>query len=227
MCINHVPENIKLVIFDVDGTLYDQSKLRNKMIVALVGYYLLRPWKYYELLIIYHFRKEREKKAGFTGENLYNEQFMWCASKVNLPVEKVKAVIDKWIFQFPNKYLKNCMYPGVKEIFNVLKANQIALAIYSDYDSKEKMASMGIEAQLLVSSTDSTINSMKPLPKALNYIAERFNINDKNNCIFIGDREELDGECAKNADIPFLLINKKKARNNFYSKLSKEILNGN
>lgn len=220
-------KNIKLVIFDVDGTLYDQSKLRNKMITALFCYYFLRPWKYRELLIIHHFRIEREKRAGFEGENLKQQQFEWCANKLNCSVERVRLVVDKWIFEFPNKYLVNCMYPGVAETFEILKSYGILRAIYSDYDSEEKLKCMSLDAELLVSSTDTNINAMKPLPKALSYIINKFNITNKESCLFIGDRQELDGECAKLAGIQFLLIDKNKAKDNFYHILSKNILNEN
>jgi len=220
-------KNLKLVIFDVDGTLYDQKKLRNKMMVALSWYYFLRPWKFKELLIIYHFRKERERKAGFKGPDLYNAQFDWCAEKVKYPVNTIKNVVNKWIFAFPNRYLKSCMYPDVKELFELLKENDILRAIYSDYDSDEKMKWMGLEADLLISSTDAEINALKPQPKALNYIIDKFKIKEKNSCLFIGDRPELDGVCAKQAGIKFLLIDKEKAKNNFYKKLSKAILDAN
>lgn len=217
-------KNIKLVIFDVDGTLYDQTKLRNKMVLALIGYYLLRPWRLRELLIIYHFRKEREKRAGFQACDLQKEQYIWCAEKVNFPIDKIKLVVDKWIFNFPNQYLKACKYPGITFFFDALIAKGISIAIYSDYDSKLKMECMGLESRLLVSSTDININSMKPLPKGLTYILNEFNIINTNECLYIGDRDELDGECARQAGIPYLIIDKKLVRNNFYEILSNKLL---
>lgn len=220
-------KNIKLVIFDVDGTLYDQKKLRNSMIWSLLGYYFLRPWRIKELLIIYHFRKERDKRAGFKSDNLQNEQYIWPAEKLSLPIDKIKPVIDKWIFNFPNKYLKDSLYPGVAAFFESLHKKNISIAIYSDYESKLKMESMGLKAELLVSSTDPHINAMKPLTKGLDYILNKFNITDKKQCLFIGDRDELDGECARQAGIPYLIINKTEARNNFFNILSKQILNEN
>lgn len=218
-------KNLKLVIFDVDGTLYSQSKLRNKMIRALLGYYIVRPWSVKELLIIYHFRKERELKAGFEGDDLYNQQFEWCAAKMKVPVEKVKAVINKWIFEFPNKYLADCMYPDVKDAFETLRGQQILIAIYSDYDAEEKIRHMNLFADLFISSTDSAINAMKPSPKGLNYIIEKFEMPNKAHCIFIGDRIELDGKCAMEAHVPFILAEKELLSRNFYKTLSKKILN--
>lgn len=218
-----IPDDLKLIIFDVDGTLYDQSKLRGKMVKALLYYYLPRPWKFKDILILYHFRKEREKRAGFQIQNLESEQYNWCAEKINVSLVRIKSVVNKWIFDFPNKYLKDCVYPGVNLLFHALEKKRILTAVYSDYDSVLKMKSMELSADLLVSSTDNNINAMKPMPVGLNYILDALKIQDKDKCLFIGDRMELDGMCASSAGIPFLLIDKQRAYNNFYNSLSKNL----
>lgn len=212
-------KEIEVVIFDVDGTLYGQSKLRKIMAFKLLVYYIVRPWKYKELLMIYHFRKEREKRAGYKGENLQEEQYIWCAEKMNIEVEKVIKVVDKWIFDFPNRYLSGCMYPGVAQFFTALREQGIRTAIYSDYDSGEKLKHMQLYADMEISSTDKRVNSFKPLPDGLSFILSEMGITKKDNCLYIGDRFELDGLCAEAAGVPFLLIDKKDAHKDFYIKL--------
>lgn len=216
--------NLELVILDVDGTLYLQSKLRKIMFFKILSYYLLRPWKYKELFILYHFRKEREKRVGFSGENLQEEQYFWCSQKLNIKVEAVKVVVDRWIFTVPNESLKSCMYPGVSKFINDLKLKGVKTAIYSDYNSKNKLKKMGLDVDLEVSSTDPEVNSFKPLPKGLLMILSEMNISNKNNCLYIGDRLELDGLCAKNAGIPFLLVDKAAAPKDFYLELSSQFI---
>lgn len=218
-------KKIKLVIFDVDGTLYNQSKLRWQMLFALMGYYLLRPWKYKDFLILYHFRVEREKKADFLGADLLHLQYEWCADKIDVPLSRIKSVVNKWIFNFPNQYLASCKYPDINFFFESLKSRQISTAVYSDYDSDLKLKAMDLNVDLNVASTDESINAMKPLPNGLIEILTKFKIQDKNSCLFIGDREELDGECAKRAGIPYLIINKKQAKTNLYKSLSNNLLN--
>ncbi|WEK21218.1 MAG: HAD family hydrolase [Candidatus Pedobacter colombiensis] len=216
---------LELIVFDVDGTLYDQSKLRKIMFVRLILYYILRPYRYNELFILYHFRKEREKRAGFRGKNLKDKQYQWCAQKVNEKVEVVRKVIDQWIFNEPNRYLKRCMYPGVRQFIVDLKVKGIRTAIYSDYDSVNKLENMQIKVDLEISSTDERVNSFKPCPDGLLFILSEMNITNKNNCLYIGDREGLDGSCAEYANISFLLVDKGIAAKNFYQKLSKELIN--
>jgi len=198
-------ENLKVLILDVDGTLYNQSKLRKKMLFALFGYYLFRPWQIKDLLILYHFRSEREKKAGYCGTDLENEQYQWCVEKVNVPVEKIKKVVEKWIFEFPNRYLLSCYYPEIPPLLELLKEKNIKTVIYSDYKATQKLDQLKIKADLVLASTDPLVNCLKPNPRALSHIMHAFKVLNTQ-CLFIGDRDELDGQCAANAGITFLNV---------------------
>ncbi|MDR6782479.1 FMN phosphatase YigB (HAD superfamily) [Pedobacter africanus] len=216
-------DKLKLVIFDVDGTLYDQKKLRRKVLAGLLGYYLLRPWKLKDLYILYHFRKERENKAGFCSTDLDNAQYSWCAEKTKSPVHEVKKIVQQWIFDYPVKFLSDCVYPGVAEFLYTIEAMSIHKTVYSDYPAKEKNLAMNLSFELEVSSTDNYINAMKPSVKGLEYIMDVLKIKDRASCLFIGDRYELDGKCAAAANVPFLLIDRNEARSGFYYKLVEQV----
>ncbi len=216
-------KNIDLVILDVDGTLYNQTVLRRKMLLELVKYFLIHPWRFRELLILYHFRKERERHTGFTGSNLEEEQYQWCKTKTGFPIEKIKKTVEKWIFTAPNEFLSSAMFPEVATFFGELRNKNILVATLSDYPAKTKMETMMLTADLNVSGTDAEINVLKPATNGLQFILRHFQINDPRNCLFIGDRAELDGRCANKLDVPFLLIEKKHAVKNFYSNLLKQI----
>ena len=58
-------EQVQGVIFDVDGTLYKQQKLRRYMILEMFLYYIVRPQRWQEPLIIFEFQK------GVQNQNLY------------------------------------------------------------------------------------------------------------------------------------------------------------
>ena len=216
-------DKLKLVIFDVDGTLYDQKKLRRKVLAGLLGYYLLRPWKLRDLYILYHFRKQRENKAGLYFNDLENAQYGWCAEKTKSSVLEVKKVVQQWIFDYPVKFLSDCIYPGVSEFLNTIKTCHVSKAVYLDYPTREKNLAMNLNFELEVSSTDSYINAMKPSAKGLEYIMDVLKIHDSASCLFIGDRYELDGKCAAAANVPFLLINRNEASLGFYYKLAEQL----
>ena len=56
-----------LYVFDVDGTLYYQNKLRLIMGKRLLMYYLLHPLKFKDLIIIKNFRSLRENAKDTNG----------------------------------------------------------------------------------------------------------------------------------------------------------------
>lgn len=213
----------KVVIFDVDGTLYNQSKLRRKMLLSLLFFYAIRPWRYKELHILQTFRREREKRTGNVGTDLENSQYEWCAQKVNVSVDKIRKVVDKWIFHFPNPLLASCIYPGVKPLFKKLRDNDVKIAIYSDYKAASKIFALGLETDLIVASTDNNIDRFKPDPKAIHYIMNTYNVSS-DECLFVGDREELDGQCAANAGVPYLILDKKTDPEEFFKDIQNRII---
>lgn len=212
-----------MVIFDVDGTLYDQTKLRKKMLISLLSFYAFRPWRYKDLLILHTFRQEREKRTGYVGADLENAQFLWCAKKTNVSVDRVKKIVDHWIFDYPNPLLTSCIYPGVKELFRKLRERDIKIAIYSDYKAADKLDAMGLEADLIVSSTDQNIDRFKPDPMAITYIMNKLKVTSAE-CLFVGDREELDGQCAINAGISYLILQKKSKPESFFADIQNRIM---
>lgn len=201
-------EAVKAVIFDVDGTLYDQSKLRKKMLFALLNYYLWRPWRLKEMVMLSHFREERERRAGQGCPDLENAQYTWCTERSGFPVQKLREVVERWIFQHPLQYLPGCTYPGTQELFRILRQKGIRIAIYSDYKAQEKLEAMGLVADVVVSSTDPDVNQLKPDPKGLLHTVSQLGLTPED-CLFIGDRQEMDGECAIRASMPYLIIDKK------------------
>ncbi len=209
---------IKLVIFDVDGTLYNQRLMRKRMSRMLISHYFFRPWKAYDLQVIRVFRKERELLCFNPVKGLEEAQYKVCADKVHSTTDNVKKLIDKWMYQAPLQYLKECRYPGVTNFFDFLKQRNIHIAVYSDYPAADKLRAMELEADLVVSSTDTAIDALKPNPAGLSYILRHFNV-AADECLFIGDRDELDGECARKAGVPYYILSPKDIATDFYSTL--------
>ena len=198
-------ESVKAVIFDVDGTLYAQAPLRRLMLRDLLGYYVRRPWRLPELWLLQRFRAEREKRFGYAGGNLAEAQYAWCVARSFYSTEAAQRVVEQWLLQHPNQYLARCRYAGIRTLFRALRARGIRIGVYSDYPALAKLAALDLQADVVVSSTDAHIDRLKPDPAGLLYAAQVLQVQPAQ-CLFVGDRPELDGACARHARMPFLLV---------------------
>ena len=175
------------------------------MLLNLVAYYLIRPHKYKELIIIKTFRKEREKLAESGREGISKLQYEVCAAKLGVSDEKVNRLIEKWILRKPLKYMADARYRNIQELFAVLRENQIKVAVYSDYPAKQKLEKLGLTADLVVSADHPEIDRLKPHPAGLQFIMKHFGLAAAQ-CLMIGDRDDRDGKAARQAQMPFQLV---------------------
>ncbi|NEQ49341.1 MAG: HAD family hydrolase [Leptolyngbya sp. SIO3F4] len=198
---------LQAVIFDVDGTLYDLQKLYRRICLELIQYYSRHPCQLQDIWILHHFIQEREKQTATLVTDLEKAQYEWAAQKTNTSCEKVRQVVKKWIFEMPLKHLYDCRKPDVLKLFDILPKQGIRIAIFSDYPARAKLACLGLSPQCIISSTDPNINQLKPNPIGLLSVANQLDL-PVQNCLFIGDRDDRDGECARRAGMPYLILDR-------------------
>lgn len=195
-------DQIKGVIFDLDGTLYSQPRLRMMMVKEMVLYYALHPTQIGQLRILYHFRRIRELHE-FRGGNIAKSQYELTAIRLSVKEEYVRKVVEKWIMVEPLKHLAKCKFHDVDLVFARLKTTGKGIAIVSDYPVREKMLSLGLEADVSVCATDPDVDCFKPKPKGLLVAAAKLGLSPQE-CLVVGDRDEKDGEAARVAGMSFL-----------------------
>jgi putative hydrolase of the HAD superfamily len=195
----------KAVIFDVDGTLYDQTKLRLRMVRDMIACVLRRPDRFFELRILWRFRSLRAKHAAEGPADLESRQYVWAAQAEGVSPEKVCTVVMEWMFTRPLAYLPSCRYPGAQDLFAQLQRQGIPIGIFSDYPAMEKLRALGLTAQVVVSATSAEVNRLKPDPTGLLVAAAKLDV-PAPECLFIGDQESKDGECARRAGMPYLVL---------------------
>ena len=203
---------MKAMIFDVDGTLYDQSKLRLRILFDMVAASIRHPLHLYDFKIIWDFRRAREQNS-FSGESgIEEKQYVWGSERSGVSVKKVREVVYRWMFEKPLPYLPLCRYEGVQKLFHYLSEKNIKIGIFSDYPANQKISALGLWADVIVCSLDKEVDRLKPDSKGLFIAAEKLGVS-VGNCLFIGDRDEKDGACAREAGMPFLLL---KRNSDFY-----------
>ena len=200
-------DKIKLVIFDVDGTLYNQNKLRFSMLCEMLKHTLMKR-DFSIFLIIKHYRTLRE---DFGNKEIYDFEIALINKTSQLSgysEKKIREVINEWIEIRPLKYLINARYNGLEELFQALRENKKSIGILSDYKAIAKLNALKLEADIIVSAQDDEVKMLKPNPKGLNYIMKQAGVMTSET-ILIGDRDERDGLAARRAGTHFLIKKKK------------------
>lgn len=198
---------IKLVVFDVDGTLYSQSALRLRMLSELLVLALSAQGRE-QLKIIATYRRLRETYAERELEGFDTALVAETAVATGCKPEAVRATIAEWIYRRPLRHLKACVFPGVLELFQSLKTTGKTVAIFSDYAAEAKLEAMGLTADYIASADDPNIAALKPNPKGLMGLMQKADASP-DETLLIGDRQERDGEAGQRAGVHTLIRSSK------------------
>lgn len=200
-----VINDYKLYVFDLDGTLYDQPDLRRIMALRLMSYYVFRPLKIKELILLSHFRKVKD---GWKGSSSEEEIIKKTASDKGADPAVVSAVVKKWIYDNPISALRRTADKALIEWIASLRKRGRKVAVLSDYPAALKLEALSVKVDGIYDPTDERIDELKPSPKGLISIMNDFGV-QCGDVLMIGDRMEKDGECAKAAGCDWLILPRK------------------
>ena len=195
---------VRLVVFDLDGTLYDQRCIRRRMLCELGLHCLLHPGDLETLRVIAEFRKTREHLADEGAENISRLQLERPAANLGIGPEDVAEVVGGWIEERPLKHLLQCRFAGVDEAFEHLRGSGRQIGVFSDYPVRAKLQALNLTADFIATAAEPAIDRLKPHPAGLEILMSRAGVTPAQ-CLMIGDREDRDGTCARNAGVRYLI----------------------
>lgn len=199
-------DQLDLVVFDVDGTLYDQKQLRLTMLLQLLKHAVTK-LDISIFPIIKHYRSIRETLGDEEVFDFEAKLVKQTSEITGQSESQVRQVINEWIENRPLPYLAAARYEGLETLFAAIKQQNKTLGILSDYKATAKVKSLGLTADLIVSAQDEAVNVLKPHPKGLETIAKQAGVS-MDRVILIGDRDERDGEAARRAGAQYLIKQK-------------------
>jgi beta-phosphoglucomutase-like phosphatase (HAD superfamily) len=121
---------IQAVIFDVDGTLYDQSVLRRKIALRLLSAYAIRPARGIQALrVIQAYRRAHEALRGCAFSAAI--QLEAASLDSGYTVAEVRILVQEWMEQAPLALLAQCVYPGAKDLLETLVGLGIKCGVFS------------------------------------------------------------------------------------------------
>jgi phosphoglycolate phosphatase len=195
---------IDLVVFDVDGTLYDQRLLRLGMLRQLIVH-TLQTRSLDTLLILRTFRRVREALGEQPGADFITQQYAQTASRQHTTPAAVRALTDEWMERRPLPLLAACRYVHAAEVFAGLRAAGKRVAAFSDYPATAKLAALGLRADVVVCATDAGIARLKPDPAGLLAILRQTGVAPER-ALMIGDRFDRDAAAAERAGVRALIL---------------------
>lgn len=190
---------IHLVVFDMDGTLYDQKRLRLRMLAALIGA-SIRNGSLDVPLTLREFRRSREVLAMLPQADFLVEQYAIPAARRGCGAETVRSLVVEWMEERPLPYLAACRRPGINRLFSSLRKAGKRIGILSDYPASAKLAALGLSADFIVSSTDVDVAKLKPDPAGLQKLMRLAQV-DPEHTLLIGDRIDRDWEVASRSNV--------------------------
>lgn len=196
--------DIDLVVFDVDGTLYDAARLRRAMLAQL----LAAAWhtrRLQALRVLRIFRQVREALGDEGDPDFLDLQYTRTAARAGCDPQRVRALVQEWMEQRPLPLLPSCRRPQVDALFTGLQAAGKRVAVLSDYPAADKLRALGLRAEVVVSATDPEVARLKPDPRGLQMILARTGV-PAARALMIGDRVDRDAEVARRAGVQALIL---------------------
>lgn len=195
-------DRIDLVVFDVDGTLYDQRRLRAAMLMDLAAH-SLRARETATARIIWRYRQIREI-LGRTSADFLTAQYDLTASACGCSAAAVEAVVGEWLDVRPLPWLRSCRFPGIDALFQAAVDARIWVGVFSDYPAVAKVEALGLAADFVVSANDGDVRRLKPHPAGLRKILELAGVGPER-ALMIGDRVDRDAEAARRVGMRSLI----------------------
>lgn len=199
-------DNVKAIIFDFDGTLYDFKGLPKNLVLSSI----------HNIFRISAVQKTRKQLKGKEFSSLieYENQFFTVLKEKGRfkSLEKAKEwyknlYMIKMILVLERKYKKR---DNILELFKKLKEKNIKIVIYSDYrmlNERLKAVKFTDEELSLIDGLYSSedFGCLKPAKKGFLALAEKIDVNPEA-CLVVGDRADTDGLGAKLSNMAFVEI---------------------
>jgi FMN phosphatase YigB (HAD superfamily) len=186
--------SIRLVVFDVDGTLYDQGRMRRAMAWDLART-SLRQRSLKTIRVLKVFRQVREQLGEHPAADFANEQFSLTARRCECPERHVRHLVADWIDHRPLAKMSRYRAHGVAELFDCLRRTGRQLAAWSDYPVSDKLEALGLKVDLQTWSGEEGVAALKPNPAGLAQLLDRAG-REAGETLMVGDRFDRDWEGA-------------------------------
>lgn len=194
----------KAVIFDLDGTLYDNTRLARHIVLHSIFHFRL----------LFAERVCRHRMSGRyygTKGSTYKELFRRMALTAGKTEDQASAWYWSRYMPLQVKMLQRHFHkkPWVDDTLKSLREAGVKLVCFSEYSFiREKLKAVDISPDSFDLIIDApSAGGCKPCRKAFLNIAGKLGL-DPEEILVVGDREDTDGAGAESANMGFILVPK-------------------
>jgi FMN phosphatase YigB (HAD superfamily) len=209
---------VAAVLFDLDGTLYDQRRLRALMAAELMTLPLTRPTvalRSWRGLAAFRRAQEQLRHNGDGDIRSWSRrQIERAAADAGLTAFELGPIVDEWMFERPLKYLRVCRAAGLPDFLAFLNDAGVEIGVLSDYPVDMKLRALGIADyfSMRLCSSDADVGALKPSPRGFLRAAERWGL-DPADVLVVGDRFDVDAAGALAAGMPAFILRRRRPAN--------------
>lgn len=195
--MKEIMKNIKVIAFDIDGTLYPDYRLYLR-----IGFYVLRHLKFY-----LHFNKIR-KILHQTAPlpDFYEYQARLLAEELKCPVEEAKEKIQTIVYKGLTPYLERTKpFAHVEEAFQKIKEAGYKIALLSDFPPSQKGETWGLLKYCDVVLGSEESGALKPSKYPFGILTLKLGVKNEE-VLYVGNSIKYDVQGSKNAGMKSALI---------------------
>lgn len=209
---------IKLVVFDIDGTLYPNFV----MYLWMFPSFLLNP----KLSIAFFKVRKEIRKLDLEGceyKDFYEKQAELIAPKIKSINSWAKKDIEKYLYKvWKNSAAIIKPLPNLKKFLNILKEKKIKIYALSDLPVENKLKYLGVEQYFEKSFCAESVGKLKPHKAPFEKLIKESGLKP-DEILYIGNSFSKDIEGAKGAKLLTAYItNKPSSKSDFDFKNYKE-----
>lgn len=206
-------QHLDALLFDVDGTLYEQTPVRLAMLWRLIRAHGRSPaegWTTLRALRAYRQAQERMRSPSRACGDLAEEQLTFASWQTGVPVSRLREHVQRWLEVEPLGVLAQSCRHGIVDVLKAARSRGLKLGVFSDYPADAKLMALGLSTffDVIVTAQDRDVQRFKPDPRGIEVTLRRLGV-DRSRAVYVGDRPSVDGEAARRAGIPCLIVGRR------------------
>jgi phosphoglycolate phosphatase/putative hydrolase of the HAD superfamily len=203
---------LRCILLDVDGTLYDQRRLRRAMFRRLLRFAVRRPYELPTVVRALHaYRACQDELRGSDALEpavpIATVQLQRAARRAGLQEDRVREIAERWMEREPLPLLAACVRSGLGAFLQRASRAGVPVGVVSDYPAAAKLETLGVASlvRVVVCAQDAEVGRFKPDPRGLLLAARRLGVAPAA-VLYVGDRPEVDAAAATAAGMRCAII---------------------